>query len=74
MKIGILIFLTIGVYIKPTRLLKVGLPNTKYNLEKKFCKGCTSIDWSDNHQIKKAIAMDNNKNNDKEDFKKKTGN
>ena len=35
------IFLTIGMYIGPTRLLEVDLLNAKYYLDGRFCEECT---------------------------------
>lgn len=62
------IFLNIGIYIGPTRFLEIGLFNTKYNLKKRLSKRYTSANQSDNSKMKEVIAMDNNKNDNKEDF------
>lgn len=59
------------MHIKSTRLLEVGPLNTKYDLEEKLCERYTNIDQSDDGEIKKAIAADNNKNNHKKDFQAK---
>lgn len=37
----ILIFLTIGMYIKPTRFLEFSPSNIKYDLKKRLREGCT---------------------------------
>lgn len=37
-----LFFLTIDIYIGPTKLLKVDLPHAEYNLGRKFYKKYTS--------------------------------
>lgn len=61
------IFLTISMYIGPTRLLKVDLPNVNYNFEGGLRERYTNADWSDYSEIKEAIAADNNENNDEKD-------
>lgn len=62
-----LIVLTIEMYIKPTRLLKVDHLNTKYNSKKKLHERYTGINQSDDDEIKKAMAVDDNTNDDEED-------
>lgn len=62
------IFLTISIYIGPTRLLELGLVNAKYDSEEIFCKEYTSADWGDDGEIDKAMAINNNKKNDKGDL------
>lgn len=61
------ILLTIGMHIRPTRLLKVGLPNIKYDLEWRLCKGCTGVDWYDESKIEEAITTGNNKDDNDKD-------
>lgn len=39
-KMATSIFLTIGIYIGPTRLLEVGSPNIEYNSEERLRVGC----------------------------------
>ena len=70
-KIATPIISTIGIYIKPTRLLELGPPNTEYNLEKRLCKGCTSVNWGNKDEIKEAMAAKNKKNNDEKNFQEK---
>ena len=65
------IFLIIYMHIALTRLLKVGLSNTKYNLEEKICEGCIDENWGDNGEVEEAMAADNDDNDDKEDFQDK---
>ena len=64
-------FLTIDMYIGSTRLLEVISSNAKYDLEEKFHEGYTGADWGNEGKIK-AIAIDNNKNNDDKDPQNKT--
>lgn len=59
------------MHIRPTRFLEVDLSNIKYNLEGRLCKKCTDTDWSDDDKTKEVITADNNKNNNKEDFREK---
>lgn len=54
------------MHIGPTRLLKVGPPNTEYNLKGRLHEEYTSTDKDDNSEIK-AMVANNNKNDDKED-------
>lgn len=61
------IFLTIGMYIGLTKLLKVGPFNAEYDFEEKFCEGCTGVDWGNDDEIKEAMAADNNKNDDEKE-------
>ena len=68
LKVAISIFLIIGMQIGPTRLLEVGLPNAKYNLERKLCKKCTGADLGNDGEIKGAMTADNNKDDDKENL------
>lgn len=65
------ILLTIDMYIEMTRFLEVGLPNAKYDLEKKICKKCISANQGNIDKIKKVMAADNSKNNNKEDLQEK---
>lgn len=62
------ILLTIDMHIGPTRLLEFGLLNAKYYLKKRLYKGYTGADWGDEGEIEEAIATDDNKDNDEEDF------
>lgn len=59
------------MYIEPTRLLKVDSPNVKYDLEEKFYEGCTGADWGNDSEIEKAMAADNNKDNNEKDLQEK---
>lgn len=56
------------MHIRPTRLLEVGLPNAKYDLEERLCKGYISVDWSNESEIKEIMAANNNKDNNEENF------
>lgn len=69
-----LILLTIGMYIKPTRLLEVGPLNAKYDLKGRLCKKCTIVDWSDKGKIQEAMVANNDKDNDEKHLPKKIGN
>lgn len=62
------ILLTIDMYIGLIRLLEVGPPNAKYNLEERLREGYTDMDWGDKGEIKEAMAIGNNKNNDNKDL------
>lgn len=62
------ILLTIGMHIRPNRLLEVGLHNTKYNLEKTLRKRYIKANQGNNGKIEKAMAANNNKNDDEKDF------
>ena len=64
---AILIVLTIEMYIKPTRLLKIDHLKTKYNSKKRLYERCTGVNWSDDGKTIEAIAIDNNKDDDKND-------
>lgn len=61
------IFLTINIYIRLTRLLKVDLFNAKYDLEKRLYQGCTGANKSDDNKIVKVISTNNNEDDDEED-------
>lgn len=73
-KVATIILLIISMHIEPTKLLEVGPSNTKYDLEERLCKRCTNTNWGDDSEIEKAIAADNNKNNNEKDSQKKIGN
>lgn len=62
------ILLTIGMYIRSTKLLEVGLLNAEYDLEEKLCEWCTDTNCDDDGEIEEAMAVDNNKNNNKDDL------
>lgn len=68
LKVVIPIFLTISIHIEPTRFLKVGFLNIKYNSKKKLYERYTSVNWHDKYEIEKVIAVNNNKNNDEKIF------
>lgn len=55
------------MHIKPTRFLEIGFYNAGYNLNRKLHERYTDTDWGDENEIEKAIATDNNKNDNKED-------
>ena len=63
--------LTIGMQIGPTRLLEVGPPNAKYDLEGRLREGCTSADWGNNGETEEAMAADNNKDDDEKNLQEK---
>lgn len=71
-KVATLILLTIGMYISPTRLLKVNPPNVEYDLEERLHEGCIGVDWSDEGEIAVVMAVGNNKVNDDKDPQEKT--
>lgn len=64
-KVAILIFLTIGMLIRLTRLLEDCLPNAKYDSKKKFRKRCTNVDYDNDGKIEEAMTADNDKEDDK---------
>ena len=68
LKVAIPIFLTIGMHIGPIKLLKVDLPNAKYNLEEKLRERCIGINWVDDGEIEEAMVVYNNKDNNEKDF------
>lgn len=66
-KIAIASSLTIGMYIRPTRLLEVGLFNVEYDSVGKLYGRCTDVDWGNEGKIEEAMAAtDDNKDDDKE--------
>ena len=68
-KIATAILLTISRHIRLTRLLEFAHPNAKYDSAERKLGGATSVDWSDDGEIEKAIAAaDNNEDDHKEDF------
>ncbi len=71
-KVATSIFLTIGIYIGPNRLLEVGSPNTEYDSEGKLCERCTGVYWDDESEVKEAMTAGNDKNNDDKDPQEKT--
>lgn len=64
----IAIFLTINMYIRPTRILEVDSPNAKYDSKERLYEECINADWGDNNKMKEAMIANNNKDNDKEDL------
>ena len=70
-KVAIPILLTIGIHIGPTRLLEVGLPNAKYDLEGRLREGCIGADWGNDGEIEEAIAADDNEDDNEEDPQEK---
>lgn len=64
---AIVIFLTIGMYIGPIRLLEVGPFNADYDSEGRLYEGYNNLDWNDEGEIKETMAANNNKDDDKED-------
>lgn len=56
------------MHIGPPKLLETGLLNIKYDFEGKLCEKCTCADCGNDGKIEEAMATDNNKDNDKEDF------
>lgn len=55
------------MHIRLSKLLKVGLPNAKYDSKRRLGEGYTSVDWGNDSEIKEAMAVDNNKDDDEED-------
>lgn len=68
LKMATPIFLTINLHIRLTKLLEVGSLNTKYDLEEKLCEKCTDADLGDDSEIEMAMAVDNDKDDNEEDF------
>lgn len=59
------------MHIQPSRLLEDGLINTKYESKKKLRERCTGADCGDRFEIERAMAADNNNNDDKENLQEK---
>lgn len=59
------------MHIRPTRVLKVGPSNAKYNLEGKVREEYSGADWGDNSEIEEAMAANDNKDDDQEDSQEK---
>lgn len=59
------------MHIGLTKLLKVSPPNAKYDMEEKLHKKYTKVNQVDDGKIKKAMAANNDKNNDEEDPQEK---
>lgn len=66
--ITISIFLVIRMYIRLTRFLEDGAPNTKFDGDGRPYTGFIDLDWNNNAKIKKAIIMDKNNKDEVEDF------
>lgn len=66
-----LILLTIGMHIRLNRPLKVGHYNIKYNLKETLCEKYIKANQDNNSKIEKAMAANDNKNDDEKDFLKK---
>lgn len=58
------------MYIGLTRLLVIGFFNAKYDSKRRLSKGYTSANWDNVSKIKKAVAADNNKDDDEENPQK----
>lgn len=56
------------MHIRPNKLLKVGYYNIKYNLKETLCKKYIKVNQDNNSKIEKAMAVNDNKNDDKKDF------
>lgn len=59
------------MHIGLTKLLKVSPSNAEYNSEKRLREECTGADWGDNNEIEKAMATDNNKDDNEKHFQEK---
>lgn len=64
------IFLTIGMHIRPTRLLEVISPNIKYDSEGRLYEGCTYANLGDKSEIKAMVADNNEDDDDKDSYDK----
>lgn len=70
-KVTILILLTIGMYIGPTRHLEVVPHNAEYDSEKKLHHRCTGADCGDKSETE-AMAADDNNDDDNRDPRNRT--
>lgn len=68
MKLAIPIFLTLGMHIRPTKILKVGPLNARYELERRHYEGCINAKWGNKDEIERVMAADDNNNDNKEDL------
>ncbi len=59
------------MHIRPIRLLEIGSLIAEYDLEKRLCKGCTSVDWENEDEIKEVMAPGNNEDDHDEDLERK---
>lgn len=62
------IILAIGMHNRLTTLVEVGFSNADYDSKRRLRKGCTSANWGNDREIKKAIALEDNKDDDKENL------
>lgn len=65
-KIATLIFLTISIQMRMTRLLEIGPSNTNYDMENRSYKECTIADYGNKGEIK-AMAAENDEDYDDKD-------
>ncbi len=61
------IFLVLYMHIRPTRLLEDSAPNAKFDANGKLRTVSTSLDGDDSAKIQKAIAVDKDNQDKKED-------
>lgn len=71
-KVALPIFLTIGMYIGPTRLFEVGPPKAVYDSERRLHEGCIGVDWGDQGEIAVVMAAGNDKDDNDKDPQEKT--
>lgn len=65
------IFLVFCMHIRPTRLLKSGAPNTKFDVDGRLRTRSISLDWDDSAKIQEVITMEKDNKDKKKDFREK---
>ena len=69
LKVATSIFLTIGMHIRPTRLLEVGLLTAEYDSKGRLRERCTSANWGDDNEIEEVVVADDDKDDNEEDLR-----
>ena len=59
--------------IRLTEFLEVSPSNAQYDSERRLREKCNVANWSDDSEIKEAIATDVNEDDDEENFWEKNG-
>lgn len=65
------IFLVFYMHIGPTKLLKNGVSNIQFDVNKRFCPKFTNLNWDNSAKIEETITADKNSKDEEEDFRKK---
>ena len=66
--ITILILLIFCMHIGPTRFLEDGVPNAKFDANKRLRLDSTNLDWDDSAKIEETIVADKDNKNEKKDL------